>query len=287
MECGHASILFLALARDCEASLPAFFSYLDTLRSQGFRCTAIIGENGSRDRTRDLIKQAAAQDVALLDTGFIEVQDRRGVRIAMGRQALLDLAMGDGADQEFICVADLDDIILEPPKPEAVIKAIRRLRTFDHLFAIGATSAPVYYDLISFRAPGHDYSTLRAEIRAAKRRPLSYYQFFRDHIYDKQKLMTRPDAIVCTSSFNGFCIYNASDYWLGTYRAQNEADVCEHLTFNLSIAQATGKRMLVLPELTVSAPTEHTPVGFFGFWRDRIERGFSAFRTGVQGMRRA
>lgn len=287
MEQKQPSILFLALARDCEASLPTFFSHLATLRRQGLSCNAIIGENGSRDRTRKLIEQTSTERIALLDTSFVETENSRAVRIAMGRQALFDAAIESRADQDYICVVDLDEIILEPPKPETVMKVIRHLRAHDCLFAIGATSVPVYYDLISLQAPGHDYSTLRAEIRAAKRRPLSYYQFFRDRIYSNQRLLTRQDSIVCTSSFNGCCIYNASDYWLGNYRAWNEADVCEHLTFNLSIAQATGKHMLIMPELTVQAPTEHTPVDFGRFWRNRLKRGVLTFRTGIRGIRRA
>ena len=65
------SILFLCLARDCADTIPRFFSYLRRLESQGFRCAAIIGENGSRDGTRELIKRASGVHIELLDTSFM------------------------------------------------------------------------------------------------------------------------------------------------------------------------------------------------------------------------
>ena len=269
------NILFLALARDCEDTLPTFFSYIENLKGHGLECAAIIGENGSRDKTRRLIEQAAGPRITLLDTAFMEGQKSRLKRMAMGRQALFHAAIGKGDDYEYICVVDLDNIFLEPPEPEALMKCIEGLRVDRNLFAIGATSVPVYYDLLSLRAEGHDYSTLNAEIAAAKRWPFTYFQFHRDRIYSDQRLMTRKDAIPCSSSFNGFCVYNASDYWLGTYRAHNEAEVCEHVTFNLSIKHATGKQMLISPALNVRAPADHIRVGFFRFWLDRIkERAF-------------
>jgi hypothetical protein len=265
------NILFLCLARDCEDTLPRFFSYLEQLKSHEMHCTAIIGENGSRDGTRTLIEQATCPEIELVDTTFMERGKSRLVRMAIGRQALLEAANGRGVDQDYICVVDLDNIMREPPEPEAVMNGIERLKSDKNLFAIGATSLPVYYDLLSLRTEGHDYSNLNAEIAAAKMRPLTYFQFHQRRIYSNQRLMTRPYPILCTSSFNGFCVYNASDYWLGTYRAHNEANVCEHVTFNSSIAQATGKRMLIMPDLIVRAPADHAPVGFFRFWRDRIK----------------
>jgi len=265
------NILFLCLARDCENTLPAFFSYLDDLRSSGLRCSAIIGENGSRDKTRTLIDQATDPEIDLVDTAVMETVKSRLVRMAIGRQALLEASNNKGNDPDYICVVDVDNIMLKPPEPEAVMKGIERLMTDRSLLAIGATSVPVYYDLLSLRTEGHDYSDLNAEITAAKKRLLGYFQFHQRRIYTNQRLMTRPDPILCTSSFNGFCLYNACDYWLGTYRAHNEANICEHVTLNMSIARATGKRMLIAPELFVWTPADHAPVGFFCFWIDRIK----------------
>jgi hypothetical protein len=263
-------ILFLCLARDCAKTIPTFFSYLRRLDENGFDCAAIIGENGSRDDTRTLISRAAGERIELLDTSFMAQAGGRLQRMAMGREALKQRASEYPDCAPDICVADLDNVMLAPPAPAAVKSAIARLRADGTLFAVGANSRPFYYDLLSLRAAGHDYSGLNAEIARAKRNPLTYFQFHQRRIYDRQKQVASQQPIRCLSSFNGFCVYDASAYRQGAYRAPNEAEICEHVTFNLSIADKTAKDMLIAPELVVQAPRDHTPTGFFRFWADRI-----------------
>ena len=262
------SILFLGLARNCEKTLPAFFSYMERLENHGLCCAAIIGENGSRDRTRSLIEKARRVD--LLDTGFMDEGTNRLARMALGRQALLEFAKQKETAESHICVLDLDDAVLEPPEPRAVDAAIHRLEVDRGLFAVGASSLPVYYDLLSLRNSEHDYSNLYADIQRAKRKPLSYFQFHERCIYRNQRLVPQREPVACSSSFNGFCIYNRADYYQGNYRDQNETQVCEHVSLNLSIARATGKRMVIAPEIFIRAPAGHIPVGFLRFWADRI-----------------
>jgi len=263
-------VLFLCLARNCADTIPLFFSYLQRLETYGFCCRAIIGENGSSDRTRSLIEDAAGPKIAVLDTSMMEVGSSRLIRMAMGRQALLDAALSEGIREDYVCVADLDNVMTSPPDPEAVRVAIRRLQTDTALFAVGATSLPVYYDLLSLRVEGFGFlSNLNKELTDAKKRPLSYFRFHQRRIYSNQRLVTSDAAVLCGSSFNGFCFYNAADYCLGSYRAPDEAEVCEHVSLNLSIGRVTGKKMLIAPELVMHAPADHTPVGFLRFWYDR------------------
>jgi hypothetical protein len=263
-------ILFLCLARNCAANLPSFFAYLERLRAAGIPCRALIGENGSQDGTRELILAASERGITLLDTAAMADARGRLARMAFGRQMLLDAARAANEDVAFICIADLDNVMEEPPAIEAVDNAMHRLCEDRSLFAIGATSRPVYYDLLALRMSGYDFSTLDAEIAAAKRKPLSYHRFHERRIYGPQRQLTASAPVLCESSFNGFCLYNAADYLLGSYRAANEAEVCEHVTMNLSILRGTGKRMLIAPDLVVRTPQDHAPVGFARFWFDRI-----------------
>jgi hypothetical protein len=265
-----STILFLGLARDCEATLPIFFRYLGQLRDHGLSCSALVGENGSRDRTRLLLEQASGAQLQVVDTAFMAQGNSRLARMARGRQALLEAAAAMAPEPAYVCVLDLDNVMREPPGPEAVLKAIERLEADRCLFAVGATSSPVYYDLLALRAEGHDYATLNADLAAAKKRPFTYYQFHRDRIYRHQKAMTRAQPIPCLSSFNGFCLYRAADYWTGTYRGPGEEGLCEHVSLNLAIGRATCKRMLIAPELQVRTPADHAPVTWFRFWLDRL-----------------
>lgn len=273
-------MVFLCLAKDVARTFPVFLSYLESLESQGIRCSAIVGENGSRDQTRDLILKASHSRIYLLDTSFMAECKSRLARMARGREALLDCLATMNSEYDYVCVADLDNVIAQPPGCSSVSAAIAELRRNPALFAVGATSQPVYYDLLSLRAPGQDYTNLAKEIASAKTRPLSYFRFHKERMYRNQIAMTSTHAIACKSSFNGFCIYNAADYRLGTYRAMDEADVCEHATFNLSIGNATGKHMLILPDLYVRTPDDHGPTGFAKFWYDRIAERLP-FRAGA------
>jgi hypothetical protein len=266
-------ILFLCLARDCADTIPLFFKYLERLEACGFSCTAIIGENGSSDRTRALIEEVAGQTIALLDTSLMKTGGSRLSRMAIGRQALLEAAEARRVFGGYVCVMDLDNIVVAPPDPLAVRSAIEQLHADASLFAIGATSVPVYYDLLSLRVEGFEFLTnLNREIAQAKKNPISYFSFHKERIYKNQKLITSSIPVLCSSSFNGFCCYNASDYRLGSYRSPDEADVCEHASFNLSIGNSTGKNMLISSELVLQAPADHVPVGFFRFWSDRIRK---------------
>jgi hypothetical protein len=263
-------LLFLCLARNCAPTIPLFFNFLQRLRAEGLPCTAIIGENGSSDATRILIEQAGPE-ITLLDTGIMAQAASRLSRMALGRQALLNAALQRGLREEFICVMDLDNVAEVPPSPASVRAAIERLRNDASLFAVGATSSPVYYDLLSLRLNGFDFlANLNADILNAKKKPFSYYRFHCKCIYRNQKLLTNTAPVLCASSFNGFCIYKATDFLCGSYRAPDEAEVCEHVSLNLSIGAATSRRMLIAPELSIQAPSDHIPVGFIRFWFDRI-----------------
>lgn len=274
------SIIFLCLAQNCARTLSGFFAYLDLLESAGISCAAIIGENGSSDGTRAMIEQEIGQKISVLDTTFMDKGGSRLVRMATGRQALMDEAKARGMKAEFVCVVDLDNAIFNPPSPSAVRAAVEQLRCDATIFAVSATSFPVYYDLLSLRVAGYEFlSDLSKRIRNAKTRPCSYFRFHQEHIYRNQRLMTSGVPIPCASSFNGFCLYNASDYCLGSYRAGDEADVCEHVSLNLSIGRVTNKTMHISPDLVIQAPADHIPVGFIRFWFDRIIERLPRFQV--------
>jgi hypothetical protein len=220
-------LLFLCLARDCAQTIGFFFRYMESLEDLGLYCSAIIGENGSSDGTPNLILQQNNRNVRLLDTSFMGNIGNRLKRLALGRQALLEAASGSGWDEDYVCIVDLDNVMRRPPSLAALQSAMMNLQSDSKIFAIGATSFPVYYDLLSLRAEGYEFlATLDAEIAEAKKHPFKYFQFHREKIYKIQWRMTRPERILCDSSFNGFCIYNSVDFYKGTYRAANETEVC-------------------------------------------------------------
>jgi hypothetical protein len=266
-------ILFLCLARNCAGTLPVFFDFLKLLEKCEFRVAVIVGENGSSDATRRLLEAMAGERVQLLDTSAMAGAASRLGRMALGRQALLEAARARGTHERIVCVADLDNAMTVPPDPQDVREAVRLLDHDRSLFAVGATSWPCYYDLFSLRAPGFEFlESFNAELDQAKKRPWSYYRFHREQIYAVQRRVTKSLPLRCASSFNGFCLYDARAFLLGSYRAANEAAVCEHVSFNLSIGRATGRQMLIWPGLSLDSPVDHRPAGFVRFWLDRARK---------------
>jgi hypothetical protein len=276
------TILFLGLARNCASTLPAFFAFLEELHQAGFSCSAIIGENGSSDCTRRLIEQAAGLGVSLMDTSFMQSESSRLRRMAIGRQFLLDQVHARAICGQFICVADLDNAVANPPSVQMVYAAIGILDNDPSLFAVGATSKPVYYDLYSLRATGFEFlSDLPARLERAKKQVFTYHSFMRRDVYPVERAVTALIPLRCDSSFNGICFYRAADYVLGSYRCPREAMECEHVTFNLSIAKACGKQMLISSDLILRAPRKHIPASFVAFWATRICSQLSVFGSKV------
>ncbi len=265
------SIVFLCLARDCATTLGVFFNYVEALRSSGVKCDVLIGENGSRDNTRAIIVSAGSRNVQLVDTSAMSAGATRLNRMAIGREILLHAARDlNLLDHNFVCVADLDNVMVRPPEVAAMLRSLTQLDSDETLFAISATSQPVYYDLLALRASGHDYTPLHTAIEEAKRKPLAYFQFHRDRIYRWQHEVTRQIPLRCESAFNGLCIYKASDYNLGSYLADSDLPVAEHVAFNASIGRRSGRQILISPELVLDTPGDHRPVNVFHFWLDRF-----------------
>lgn len=271
-----SEVLFLCLARNCAPTLPGFFAFLRALRGEGLRVSTLIGENGSIDATARLIEEAAPDVVERVDTSAMAKYSERLRRMAIGRQLLLDRLRNSDARPRYVCVADLDGVMNSPPPASHLAAALRQLDQDQSLFAVGATSRPFYYDLLSLRLQGFEsLCDLHDRIQRAKRGPLTYYQFQRDQIYAVQRAVTSRIPVRCVSSFNGMCIYRGEDYLHGSYRSPQEKEVCEHVAFNLSISMTSGKLMLISQGLVLQMPPDHVPVGFGRFWLDRLRKKLS------------
>src|SRR5262245_19196347 len=150
-------LLFLGLAKNCARTIPKFAKLLDRLEISNYNVRAIIGENGSRDNTRSVIRSFYPR-ITPLDTSFMGKERSRLRRIAMGREALLQKAKGLKAD--YVIVSDFDNVMEHPPRPDDIGTAIAHLQADPKLFAVGATSMPCFYDLLALRGGGIKYDVV-------------------------------------------------------------------------------------------------------------------------------
>ncbi|WP_131114729.1 glycosyltransferase family 2 protein [Lichenihabitans psoromatis] len=267
----EADVVFLSLARDCARTLPIFFDFTASLRDSGMRCAAIIGENGSRDATKDLLRTAqAGGHVVAVSTDFMAQIPDRLQRMAVGRQHLKEQLEKSSWTPRFVCIVDLDNAFEQPPTPASFSNAIAKL---EHrgVFAVSATSRPLYYDLLAFEDGSISFEFLLDEIESHQTNLFAYYRFFRDHIDEQRRLLTSPTDRQCTSAFNGLCLYPNEAYALGSY-IDAASRRCEHLTFNRRVAAATGLQMLIDRELVLKTPSDHNEEAFVPFVIRRLRK---------------
>lgn len=265
-------IVFLALARNCARTLPGFMKFAETLKSRGLRCEVLVGENGSRDATRQMLRDLEARGyLRFLNTAFMANIPGRYERLARGREFLKNALAEGGLKPSTVCVVDVDSAMSAPPPASNFLTALKMLDERAY-FAIGATSRPLFYDLLSYEDDTQSFAWLSEAVVEAKQHPLSYFRYVDDEVYRRLPKFTRDEAVECISSFNGLCLYRFEDYEKSSYVAEGDVRFCEHIIFNRRLAAITGKRMVISPLLTLATPPEHMPTGLFGFWMSRVMR---------------
>lgn len=266
MDAEHTfDLVFLALARDCEGTIPAALRALESYDASGLRVHMIAGENGSKDATRALLEHHL---VTVVDTSAMGDASDRLQRMAVGRQIVADRSRAVHA--QAFAVVDLDEPFLTHVSVDQVKSATNRL---GQVFAVAATSVPTYYDLLAFDGDQGNYVGLEATIREAQKNPRDYYALFRDAIYPAQDRLTSSEDIACRSAFNGLAIYSANAYRAGSYLPVEPGPwICEHVTFNRSIAESTGLSMVIDAGLVLPMPAEHGRRNLAGFIWQRAKK---------------
>lgn len=266
-ETSRPDFAFLALAKDCVATIPHFLGLLRTLRRAGSSVVAFVGENGSRDGTQALLRQAQADgELTLVPTAFMADEPERLRRMALGRERLKNELEASGLEPRFVCVLDIDNVIAAPPTVPALLAAAAKLDR-PGIFGVSASSRPHYYDLLAFEDEQRSFANLLDELASSRTGIIRYYRFFRSRIYPHQRALTSSREIACASTFNGLCLYRAELYRLGSYRQAGPA-ICEHLVFNRRLAALTGGTMLIDPGLVLRTPLDHAEQSFLPFaWR--------------------
>lgn len=278
-------ILFLGLARNCARTLPNFFRFVAELRGAGLRVRAAIGENGSTDDTRALLLKHSRADasVEILATDFMATIPERLPRMAAGREFLRLHASKNHPATHHVCVVDLDSVFAAPPTVAALVSSLDRLAADASLFAVAASSKPLYYDLLALRCEGLFMENLQHTIVRAKRNPLTYRSTLARCVHDAQERVSASSLRHCVSAFNGLCLYRAEPYYAHSYIDARDRESCEHVVLNTAIHASTGSHVLIDDGLIVTAPPEHLreqPLRFYTVRLLRLMRSVSIWCAG-------
>jgi len=251
------AIIFLGLVQNIEPLIPRLLKFLASVEAAGISTGCIFGENGSKDRTREALLAISHGRMKVLDTSFMVHIPGRLRRMALGREALQKELDRIPWHFEFVCVVDWDVLLAEPINPVSFAHALDQLAARDDIFAVSATSHPTYYDLLAYEDTAISFADLPMQAKQAQRDPWTYYRFYSTQVYPAQARLTRSDELAATSAFNGMCIYKKDDFASGSYTTSGNFDICEHVNLHRSIAGISGKRIAVLPGLSLLAPREH------------------------------
>src|SRR5262245_15789761 len=143
---------------------------------------------------------------------------RRLQRMAEGREALKLALEESGTKPTYVCVADLDGVMIVPPPLKDFIRAIEILEEDERLFAVSADSKPYFYDLLAYQDDELGFEWLpQKSAEVATLRPRRYYDQILKHISAYQRKLTKLGDRFCISSFNGMCIYKRIYYWPASY----------------------------------------------------------------------
>jgi len=266
------SICFVALARDCAKHLPKFRSILENFDQAGLQWRAVVGENDSKDGTREILNKYCEEDsrIELVDTSLMSKISGRLPRMAFGRQLLLEVIKKKNySSVDYVVVIDIDNVI----NPDIDTKVFEK--SFDVLkenkfFAVSATSVPFYYDLIALRDGIHNTSDIISNLNKLGRSPLNYYFYHKNVLYPMQKQIADRGSFECQSAFNGLCIYPYDKYVSGSYYEGNGKDVCEHVIFNEVLNELYGGNVFACSDLRVNVPKDHAMQSFAVFFMNRL-----------------
>jgi hypothetical protein len=256
-------VIFLALCRNCEATLPGFLGMLqDIALDPRFEICAVFGENGSTDKTREILERTvSSKGYTLIDTSFMAQIPERLARMAAGREALRN-ALPTPIQGDVIVVTDLDLKFSPRLTADRLHDMVQELRS-NQVSAVCSFSTPTFYDVLSLQQFGAKTNfALQLYRLGLKRRSLvrkifdmPYLFYFQYRTTKLQAALGRATGMKAISAFNGFCMYHRPFFEAASYIGP--IIECEHVTLNRRIYEATGLPIMVSAHVGVAAPAEH------------------------------
>jgi len=271
----NKNIVFLGLIQNSEKTLKYFLKFYNQIKKNYKNCYLIIGENGSKDNTLNLLKDFKKVDknFIIVDTSFSEKYKYRMEKMSNLRQSVKDKVKSIKKKIDYVCWFDLDDVIHNSLSLNKFYKSNLKLINNPNLFGISSSSKPYYYDVLSFRK--NNFYTKNIYPISLEKNIFTGYKLRKKFIYDIQKKITYSQNLHTISSFNGMCIYHFKYFKLGSYidkkrviRSQVEHVTFnnEHVIFNKKINAKTKKYILIDNDFCMNLPYEHKPYNnFLGF----------------------
>jgi hypothetical protein len=268
--------IFLGLGQNIEKTIHSFFEFLEKLHHQSHykKICMIIGENGSLDNTKELLRTYKNDffELIVVDTSLISKIKNRILRITQGREMLKNFVARNKMFSTFVSVVDLDDVINLEIDIKNFCMAVKTLEeNKDTLFAISSKSKPYYYDMLNLIIPNYYETDILSELQ---KKIFNFYGVRKKNVYEPQMKITSMRDVDTISSHNGLCVYLYDDYVASSYisnyndREESKYITPEHIVFNKLIHSKSKKFVRMTNLINLKTPYEHLPFRTFKsfFW---------------------
>ena len=122
-------LIFLGLAKNVEKTILVFLKSCENLSLSGLKICVIIGENGSKDKTRNILQNFKSSKFHLifLKTDFLNIYKNRIIRLTNGREYLKNYIIENRIISKFVAVVDLDSVLSKGIEKIAFLDVIQIL----------------------------------------------------------------------------------------------------------------------------------------------------------------
>lgn len=259
-------LIFLGLAKNVEKTILVFLKSCKNLSLSGLKICVIVGENGSEDKTRNILKnfKSSKFHFIFLKTDFLNIYKNRIIRLTNGREYLKNYIIENRIISKFVAVVDLDSVISKGIEKNAFLDVIKILKKRQNdLFAISVKSEPYYYDMLPLIIKDYfEYDVYKIQTTFSL---INFYKLRKLYIYNFQKKITQMRDTLTISSHNGLTIYHYDNYIISSYRQNSNKIKSEHINFNLLIHKKINKYILMTNRLKLITPPEHMPLNLIEF----------------------
>ena len=276
---GDLKTVFAGCAKNCAIYLPIVLENIDHYSKLFKKTSKIIVENGSTDKTKEILKKIDNKDNIILFKDDFNKFKQRGTRLALARNLIIDEIKKNNILNKFdlLIVIDLDDRGKFKIENKNFVKALNFLYSKNNIAAVFANQPGDYFDIWTLRDDlyrKNDFwcEALKFALSKLKSNDPITIEILNDlkkNFLNKNKvsfeLNSAPYKV--KSAFGGFGIYKISKILENEnkYIGEQEFNVrfldgiekkvhyqkCEHVNFNLGFDEK-GLDLYILPYLANS-----------------------------------
>ncbi len=269
-------VVFAGCARDCEPHIHQTIKNLNLYSSLFSETYKIIIENGSKDKTKEILKQNEDKNNFFLFKEEFTSLRYRGERLERARNLIIETIRKNSTlkNCDLFVMVDLDDTGTFRISDNDIINSIKFLYSEESIAAVFANQLGTYYDMWTLRDSKYCKKDFWVEILQNLMKNKNFSEdISKNNILNVKKEIDQHKTfsfeknhppIPVDSAFGGFGIYKMKHVLNNKKRYKGEQIIdliskdkkqvrvkyqqCEHVNFNLGLVEQNLK-LFILPNL--------------------------------------